>query len=163
MQMCFHSQLPRSEGGLNAEALYIDTEDSFRPQRIEQFARSYFHKANKPQRVIDFKLKETLTRIHVRKINTHADDLVDLFTNGELELFLESNSNIRLLVVDSIAYHFRFDYRQDSYMRNHQLSLIGSKLKQIAFDKNIAVSIVFDFFYFITITICRSWSQIKFD
>ncbi|MCX6683689.1 MAG: helix-hairpin-helix domain-containing protein, partial [Methanoregula sp.] len=35
-QMAVNVQLPEDQGGLNGSAIYIDTENTFRPERIEQ-------------------------------------------------------------------------------------------------------------------------------
>ena len=35
-QMAVNVQLPEEEGGLSGSAIYIDTENTFRPERIEQ-------------------------------------------------------------------------------------------------------------------------------
>lgn len=38
MQLCTNVQIPKSVGGLNSEAFYIDTEGSFIVQRLIQVA-----------------------------------------------------------------------------------------------------------------------------
>ena len=35
------AQLPRSQGGGQGKVLYIDTENTFRPERIKQIAQRY--------------------------------------------------------------------------------------------------------------------------
>src|ERR1041385_1461588 len=40
MQLAVNVQRPEAEGGLNGEALYIDTENTFRPERITQMAQA---------------------------------------------------------------------------------------------------------------------------
>ncbi len=36
--LCVTTQLPKQKGGGNGKVIYIDTEGTFRPQRIEQIA-----------------------------------------------------------------------------------------------------------------------------
>ncbi|KAJ6219738.1 hypothetical protein RDWZM_005550 [Blomia tropicalis] len=139
MQLCFCIQLDFECGGLEAEALYIDAENSFRPDRIREIAFNYFHSIE--PNLLKFKIEEILDRIHVRRINTNVDDLCDVILNGELETFFEFHSNVRLLILDSIAYHFRYDYQYDNNRRIQQLVQISFKLRQIAHERNIAVLI----------------------
>ena len=40
-QLCVTCQLPRSQGGGEGKALYIDTEGTFRPQRLVAIAERY--------------------------------------------------------------------------------------------------------------------------
>ncbi|MHA1301116.1 MAG: hypothetical protein ACTSO9_16980 [Candidatus Helarchaeota archaeon] len=39
-QLCVNVQLPKKEGGLNGNALYLDTENTFRPERIVEMAEA---------------------------------------------------------------------------------------------------------------------------
>lgn len=147
-QLCFRTQLGKSQGGLNGEVLYLDTECSFRPERIAEIGECFFRKQEIDSELIQFKIDELLAQIHIRNINTSADDLCNIILDGQLDLFLKEHSNIRLLILDSITYHFRYDYQYDNHIRNNQLMAIGNKLKQIAHEKNIAVGISFLSFYF---------------
>src|SRR5208283_870866 len=54
---CVSAQLPVDQGGLNGSALYIDTESTFRPERIAQIAKA---------REMD--VENVLSNIHVAKI-----------------------------------------------------------------------------------------------
>ena len=140
MQLCFRVQLDELQGGLDGEALYLDTENSFRPERIHQMALNHFKIDTTEQSLLEFKADEVLTRIHVRRINTNADDLCDVIINGQLDTFFDCHSNVRLLIIDSIAYHFRYDYVHSHDVRVQQLAQISSKLKQLAHERNIAVN-----------------------
>lgn len=138
LQLCFRVQLDPSSGGLGGEALYLDTEDGFRPERIEEIASNYYSNIYNDQNLLKFKIQEVMTRIHVRKVNTNADDLCNIIL--QLDSFFESYSNIRLLVIDSISYHFRYDYDYGNDHMTQQLLQIACKLKQLAHERNIAVS-----------------------
>ena len=39
-QLAVNVQLPENKGGLNAKVIYIDTENTFRPERIIQMAKN---------------------------------------------------------------------------------------------------------------------------
>ncbi|MDG6999490.1 MAG: DNA repair and recombination protein RadA, partial [Nitrososphaerota archaeon] len=55
--VCVSSQLPMEQSGLGGAALYIDTESTFRPERIAQIAKA---------RELD--VDSILANIHVAKI-----------------------------------------------------------------------------------------------
>lgn len=94
-QLCVNVQLPPEEGGLGRGAIYIDTENTFRPERIEQIAEA---------RGLD--PKEVLRNIYVsRAFNSNHQML--LVQKAE-ELIKENK--IGLLVVDSLMAHFRSEY-----------------------------------------------------
>jgi DNA repair protein RadA len=40
-QLCVTVQLPEAQGGLNGGALYVDTENTFRPERIQEIAKRF--------------------------------------------------------------------------------------------------------------------------
>jgi meiotic recombination protein DMC1 len=41
MTLCVTAQLPRSQGGGQGKVLFIDTENTFRPERIRSIAKRY--------------------------------------------------------------------------------------------------------------------------
>ena len=77
----------------NYNAIYIDTEGSFRPERIKEIAKA---------RGLDS--KQILQRILVTK----ALDIKQLESRIEAACSkIDSDSKIKLLIVDSIIYHYR--------------------------------------------------------
>jgi DNA repair protein RadA len=94
-QLCITVQLPEDRGGLDGEALYIDTENTFRPERIIQMAKGY-----------DLNPEEVLKKIHVANAynSNHQMMLV------EKAMDLAKEYPIRLAVVDSLTAHFRAEY-----------------------------------------------------
>ena len=136
MQCCVNVQLPPKNGGLSASALYIDTENSFRPERILQMAKYKIdHIAG---------LKDSLTptlmgsRIHLFKCN-QPEDLVNILVD-KVEIFIDQHPDIKLVIVDSIAYLFRYDFQGTYPKKDNQLSQIAVKLREIAHHKKVAVS-----------------------
>lgn len=142
MQFCFRVQLSKQQGGIDGDAIYVDTEDSFRSERIREMVSNYLKSFQIEESIVQFRKDEVLTRIHVRKLNTHADDLCDFFFNGELDSYLNEHPNVKLLVIDSMAYHFRYDYVHQNHVRVQQLAQITSKLNEIAYTRNIAVCVL---------------------
>jgi DNA repair protein RadA len=98
-QWCFQLsvmvQLPVEKGGLEGSVLYIDSEASFRPERIESIAKAH---GLEPEKV--------LSNIYVARAY-NADHQMLLAEKAE-ELIREKN--IKLLVVDSLTSHFRSEY-----------------------------------------------------
>ena len=83
MQLWFRVQLNSKEGG---DALYLDTEDSFRPERIYEMAINHFRRTITNEKLLQFKANEVLTRIHLRKVNTNVDNLLDIVLNWRISL-----------------------------------------------------------------------------
>ena len=50
MQLAVNVQLPKKDGGLNADVVFIDTENTFRPERITQMAEA---RGLNPKKILD--------------------------------------------------------------------------------------------------------------
>ena len=94
-QLCVNVQLPKEKGGLEARALYIDTEGTFRPERIIQMSEG-----------LDLDYTNVLKNIVFgRAYNSdHQILLVKEATN------IIKEKNIKLIVIDSLIGHFRSEY-----------------------------------------------------
>ena len=94
-QCAVTAQLSVEEGGLNGDVIIIDTENTFRPERIIQMAEA-----------LDMDTKKVLSRIHVaRAFNSHHQMLL-----AEKARDIADEHNVRLLIVDSLTSHFRAEY-----------------------------------------------------
>ena len=94
-QIAVDVQMPAAQGGLNGEVVYIDTESTFRPERIVDMAKG-----------VGLDPETALGRIHVaRAFNSNHQMLL---VQKAQELAREKP--IRLLVVDSLTAHFRSEY-----------------------------------------------------
>ncbi|MFX0041293.1 MAG: DNA repair and recombination protein RadA [Candidatus Hodarchaeota archaeon] len=94
-QLCVNVQLPREKGGLEGNALYIDTEGTFRPERIIQMAEA-----------LDLDHKKVLKNIVFGR--AYNSDHQILLIKEAANLIKEKN--IKLIVVDSLIGHFRSEY-----------------------------------------------------
>lgn len=94
-QLCVTIQLPIDQGGLNSHAFFIDTENTFRPERIIQMAEAY-----------DMDPDETLEKIHVARAYNSSHQM--LLVEKVKELSQEISA--QLLIVDSLTAHFRAEY-----------------------------------------------------
>ena len=94
-QLCVNVQLPREKGGLEGNALYIDTEGTFRPERIIQMAEAH-----------DLDHKKVLKNIVFGR--AYNSDHQILLIKEAANLIKEKN--VKLIVVDSLIGHFRSEY-----------------------------------------------------
>jgi len=94
-QLCVMVQLPREKGGLAANAAYIDTEGTFRPERIVEMAERF-----------GLDPKQVMQNITVGRAFT-SDHQVSLARDIAA---IARDKNIRLVVVDSLTSHFRAEY-----------------------------------------------------
>jgi len=113
-QLCINAQIPQEEGGLEGSAYFIDTEGTFFPGRIVQMALA-----------ANLDSKEILSKILVsRAYNTNH---LTLLISEAKRYFKERN--IKLLIIDSIASHFRAEFtgkeaipaRQQLLMRHGEI------------------------------------------
>jgi len=104
-QLCVNVQLPYDEGGLEGNALYIDTEATFRPERIIQMADAK-----------DLDYNKILQNIIVGR--AYNSDHQVLLIQEAAKIIKEKN--IKLVVVDSIIGHFRSEYIGRGTLANRQ-------------------------------------------
>jgi DNA repair protein RadA len=107
-QLAVNCQLPIDQGGLEGHTLFIDTENTFRPERIAQMSRA-----------LDQDPVDVLKTIHVaRAFNSHHQMLL---VNKASEIAKEHP--IRLIIVDSIISHFRSEYVGRGMLADRQQKL----------------------------------------
>ena len=111
-QICFqlavNATQPLEDGGLEGEVFIIDTENTFRPERIVQMATAH-----------DLDPEEVLKKIHVaRAFNSHHQMLL-----VDKAHELAKDINVRLLIVDSLTAHFRAEYVGRGALAERQQSL----------------------------------------
>jgi len=94
-QLCVMVQFPKEQGGLEGHAFYIDTENTFRPERIVQMSEAF-----------DLDPDDVLSKIHVARAYNSSHQM--LLMDKVKELSKEVSG--RLLVVDSLTAHFRAEY-----------------------------------------------------
>jgi len=94
-QLCVNVQLPPERGGLNGAALYVDSENTFRTERIVQMSK---HLGLDPVQVAkNIIYAEAYTSDHQMFLLDHADQVI-------------KENNVKLIIVDSLTAHFRSEY-----------------------------------------------------
>jgi DNA repair protein RadA len=94
-QLCVNVQLSEEEGGLEGGALYIDSEGTFRPERIIQMAEK-----------LGLDYNDVLSKITIGR--AYNSDHQILLVKDSPKIIDEKN--IKLIVVDSLIGHFRSEY-----------------------------------------------------
>ncbi len=115
-QLAINVQLPVSKGGLDGGALYLDTEQTFRPEWIVRMAKqANIEPVDVAQRII---YSEAYNSDHQTLLLEKADKVI-------------KENNIRLIIIDSLTSHFRSEYlgremlaERQQRLNNHMHRLI---------------------------------------
>jgi DNA repair protein RadA len=107
-QLCVNVQLPLEQGGLGGAALYIDTENTFRTERIFQMANN-----------IGLEPVEAIKNIIFAEAYT-SDHQIFLLENADKII---KENGIRLIIVDSLTSHFRSEYLGREMLQERQQKL----------------------------------------
>ncbi|ABN70075.1 DNA repair and recombination protein RadA [Staphylothermus marinus F1] len=125
-QLSVNVQLPPERGGLSGRAVYIDTEGTFRWERIEAMARG-----------LGLDPDEVMENIYYQRAynSDHQIAIVE-----ELFSFVPEH-NVKLVVIDSVTSHFRAEYpgRENLAARQQKLNKHLHQLVRLAEAYNIAV------------------------
>ena len=123
-QLCVTVQLPPEKGGLSARAVYIDTEGTFRPERIVQISSRF-----------GLDPASVLRNVYYARVRSLAEQVVCL---AELEDLIDEGA--KLVVVDSVIAHFKGTYEgPDFFTRVHELALYLSELRDLALKRDVVV------------------------
>ena len=137
-QMAVNVQLPAEHGGLDGGCIFVDSEDTFRPERIDDMVRGLdddilademerreIEGTPNDEEAMEELIAAFLDQIHVAKAfnSNHQILLAEKAKElaGELE---ESEWPIRIVCVDSLTAHFRAEYvgRGELADRQHKLN-----------------------------------------
>ncbi len=125
-QLCVNAQLPAGKGGLAGTVLFIDTEGTFRPERIETIAKAQ-----------GMNSKEVLGNIFV----TRATSTDQQILTAERADKLVRDKNVKLIVVDSMMSLFRSEFigRGALNERQQKLNAHIHKLQRLSDEYFLAV------------------------
>jgi len=128
-QLAVNVQLPAEHGGLEGSAIFVDSEDTFRPERIEQMVKGLDDEVladtlvlhgivedeadadPTDEDLLDDLVASMLEKIHVAKAFNSNHQI--LLAEKAQEIASESQDEefpVRLLAVDSLTAHFRAEY-----------------------------------------------------
>lgn len=110
-QLAVNAQLPKELGGLEGSVVIIDTENTFRPERITQMVEGLKERYAESYSELELDPRQYLRHIHVaRAYNSNHQILLVDSAMRLAESLKESEMPVRLLVVDSLTAHFRAEY-----------------------------------------------------
>jgi RAD51-like protein 2 len=160
MQLAVNARLPRLLGGVQGQTLYIDAEGSLVAERLHTMAQALLdhtqgtlrrrrpHDASLP---LDFsKVEQILEGIHVFRVHDEASQTATIYSlpywieqiNNASSQEGESSIPVKLIVVDSIAFHYRTQNpaSKEFYLhRTRALTQLAAFLNDLARDYNVAV------------------------
>ena len=124
--LCIFVQMTKELGGLEAGAIYIDTEGTFRPERIFGISQTR-----------GFNSEDILQKIIVAKAYNSAHQEIIINETGK---FIEKEG-IKLIIVDSAVAHFRAEFlgRGTLSDRQQRLNRFMHQLVRTAEIYNVAV------------------------
>ncbi len=125
-QLVVNVQLPKDKGGLEGKALFVDTENTFRPERIEQIAKA-----------LGLDPQKTLKNVFVARAY-NSDHQLLLIEKAKEKV---KEGNVKLLIVDSLTSLFRSDYsgRGELAPRQQKLNRHLHELQRFSEVYNLAV------------------------
>jgi len=125
-QLCVMTAMPKSLGGLESGVVYIDTEGTFRPERIVQICNRF----NAPA-------EEVLSRISVGRAYNSDHQMVLVLESPKLI----TEGNVKLMIIDSLTSHFRAEFagRNALLERQQKLNKFLHQLLRLAEVYDIAV------------------------
>ena len=107
-QLAVNVQLPEDRGGLNGAALYIDTENTFRPEWIVRMASALGLDPSQTARNIIY--SEAFNSDHQILLLEKADKVIQ-------------ENNVKLIILDSLTSHFRSEYLGREMLAERQQKL----------------------------------------
>ncbi|XP_013165843.1 PREDICTED: DNA repair protein RAD51 homolog 3 [Papilio xuthus] len=135
LQLCAAVQIPKALGGLNAQALYIDTNTNFVPNRFREILSATLSKC---EMLLDgqFNVSEEEALKNLHYVGAFGLEKFCAFMY-QLPKFLTEESNIRLIVIDSIAFPFKdaITVKQRTGLLFRQMA----ELQRLAVQRQIAV------------------------
>ena len=161
-QLALDVQIPKIFAGNEGETIYIDSEGSFLPERAAMMAAALSEHLNKLATAkikpnageSDERLRERvqekmasaahcsrdqlLNGIHVFRVHEQSEMIS---TINLLPRFLNAKPKVKLIVVDSVAFHFRQDLR-DQQSRMRVVAQMSQTLNELAYKNQLAVVVV---------------------
>jgi DNA repair protein RadA len=127
-QLAVNVQLPVDKGGAGGIAVYIDTENTFRPERIIDMAKGI--KLDPQVALKNIKVARAFNSDHQMLL---AEKIEDLIKNQGLP--------VKLVIVDSLTAHFRSEFvgRGTLAERQQKLNKHMHVLAKLAFNYNVVV------------------------
>lgn len=153
LQLCVDVQIPECFGGIGGQAVYIDTEGSFVPERLKEMADAAVAHckavaaaaedgpdvaAVQLKALESFAVDDILKQVHYFRCKDYVELVALTYILPE---FLCEKQKVKLVVIDSLAFHFRHDF-DDMSLRTRLLNNLGQSYIKIAVEQKLAVVFV---------------------
>ena len=140
-QIAVMAQLPEEHGGADGGVVFIDTEDTFRPGRIEDMVKGLdddikracfdsheLDASNVTDKNVDKLVHSVLENIHVAKgfNSDHQTLLTEKALKEVVPEHEDTNMPVRGLIIDSLTAQFRAEYVGRGELANRQQKLNGN-------------------------------------
>ena len=126
-QLAVNTQLPKEQGGAEGMVVWLDTESTFRPERIKQICEARGMDVSTVLRNI--KVARCFNSDHQMLLAEKVEDLI------------KEGNPVKLVIVDSLMSHFRADFSGRGQLADRQLKLNKHMLafQKLATSYNVAV------------------------
>jgi RAD51-like protein 2 len=131
IQLCVNVQLTAE----NSKAIYIDTEGSFMTNRVLEIATESIKQATDK---LTLDAKQIMSRIFLFRC---TENIQLMSTINNLKFFLQEQKTVRLIVLDSLAYLFRYTDIKDSGSmtgRATMLNTLQEAISQLTLEHRVA-------------------------
>lgn len=151
IQLAVNAQLPVEFGGVGGDTLYIDTEGSLMPERVADMAASagahlrmhytaggggQGQQQALPPFVDAWTPDAVLSRIHVYRAH---DAVTQTAICAALPGLIAARPRVKLVVLDSVAFHYRHGWSSDYAARARSLAACFNSMLKFAAQHGIAV------------------------
>ncbi|KAJ3287005.1 DNA repair protein rad51c [Borealophlyctis nickersoniae] len=137
MQLSLNAQIPPNPGAPWGESIYVDTEGSFIIERVAEIASETLSELARLSHQLDSSVtvESLLSRIHYFRIHGHVEQIALM---NQLEGFLKAHPQVKIIVIDSIAFHFRQNFT-DMGLRTRLLNGMAQQFRKFADENDLAV------------------------
>ena len=127
-QLCINAIISEDFGGLNGKVFFVDTEGTFSAKRVLQIATFNRAKLDPHEILKNIFVARSFNADHQIQIVNEADNLL-------------KNENVRLIIIDSIASHFRSEYhgKEQLIERQQKIMALAEKLQKYADSYDLAI------------------------
>lgn len=116
----------------NEKVLFIDSESGFNPNRLYNIICFHLNKMNYNEII---SVSEVMNRILFIRI-LESDEMNKI--GEKIDKLIESNENIKLIIIDSICYYYRNEI-SDTIRRAQKLAKFGLYLTELCLKNNITI------------------------
>jgi len=142
IQLAVDVQIPKLFDGVEGQCIYIDTEGSFVIERVVEIADAMIEhvrglaKTEEDNIVANnLTLESVLSNIIYYRIHDYVEQIALV---NVLPKVLREHKNVKLIILDSVTFHFRHDF-EDMGLRTRLLNSLAQNLMALAESKGIAV------------------------